>query len=225
MYAVERSAKRCETLRKIVEGAGAGSVVQVMNRDFLDLDPSEYADVGYIVLDPSCSGSGKLSHFTLDFTDPSCTVCSPCVSGMVNREGESDMSAQRLQSLAAVQARLLRHALSFPNVKKVVYSTCSTSPEENEEVIGAVLSDEATFEAEMCLPSWSRRGLDTHEKGRCFLRADPELDLCNGFFVAVLKRKSGGQKKRRTDGKDKGDGDSCKKSQRRKKRKREAEKT
>lgn len=64
MYAVERSAKRCETLRKIVEGAGAGSVVQVMNRDFLDLDPSEYADVGYIVLDPSCSGSGKLSSGT-----------------------------------------------------------------------------------------------------------------------------------------------------------------
>ena len=59
MYAVERSAKRCETLRKIVEGAGAGSVVQVMNRDFLDLDPSEYVEVEYIVLDPSCSGSGK----------------------------------------------------------------------------------------------------------------------------------------------------------------------
>ena len=116
---MERSVKRCETLRKIVDGAGADSVVQVMNRDFLDLNPSEYADVEYIVLDPSCSGSG-----------------------MVNREGESDMSAERLQSLAAVQARLLRHALSFPNVKKVVYSTCSTSSEENEEVIAAVLSDE-----------------------------------------------------------------------------------
>ena len=64
MYAVERSARRCETLRKIVEGAGAGTIVQVMNRDFLDLDPLEYADVEYIVLDPSCSGSGKLSSRT-----------------------------------------------------------------------------------------------------------------------------------------------------------------
>ena len=150
---------------------------------------------------------------------------------MVNREGESDMSAQRLQSLAAMQARLLRHALSFPNVKKVVYSTCSTSSEENEEVIEAVMSDEAAFEAEMCLPTWTRRGLDTHEKGRCFLRADPELDLCNGFFVAVLKRKSGGSKKRRKDGKDKADadGDSCRKNMRRKKPKKkspgDAEKT
>ena len=50
---MERSVKRCETLRKIVDGAGADSVVQVMNRDFLDLNPSEYADVEYIVLDPS----------------------------------------------------------------------------------------------------------------------------------------------------------------------------
>ena len=61
VYAVERSVKRCETLRKIVDGAGADSVVQVMNRDFLDLNPSEYADVEYIVLDPSCSGSGMIS--------------------------------------------------------------------------------------------------------------------------------------------------------------------
>ena len=145
------------------------------------------------------------------------------MSGMVNREGESDMSAERLQSLAAVQARLLRHALSFPNVKKVVYSTCSTSSEENEEVIAAVLSDEdAAFEAETCLPSWHRRGLDAHENGRCFLRADPGLDLCNGFFVAVLKRKGGDRQKRKVeDGQDKADGDSCKKShKKRKKRKR-----
>ena len=63
VYAVERSAKRCETLRKIVDGAGADSVVQVMNRDFLDLNPSEYADVEYIVLDPSCSGSGMASCY------------------------------------------------------------------------------------------------------------------------------------------------------------------
>ena len=129
------------------------------------------------------------------------------------------MSAERLQSLAAVQARLLRHALSFPNVKKVAYSTCSTSSEENEEVIAAVLSDEAAaFEAETCLPSWQRRGLDAHERGRCFLRADPDLDLCNGFFVAVLKRKSGDGQKRKVEGRDKADGDSCKKSHKKRKK-------
>ena len=58
VYAVERSTKRCDTLRKIVECAGAGSIVTVINKDFLDLDPSEYDEVEYIVLDPSCSGSG-----------------------------------------------------------------------------------------------------------------------------------------------------------------------
>ena len=204
MYAIERSAKRCETLRKIVKGAGAGSVVQVMNRDFLDLDPSDYTDVEYIVLDPSCSGSGKISD---QREQEKAIYVTPCIPGMVNREGESDMSVQRLQSLAAVQTRLLRHALSFPSVKKVVYSTCSTSSQENEGVIAAVLSDEDKFEAEMCLPSWSRRGFDTFEKGDYFLRADPDLDLCNGFFVAVLKRKRGGHKKMSKGGKDQADVD------------------
>ena len=136
----------------------------------------------------------RLNEFLLYF------VSEPNFAGMVNREGESDMSATRLQGLAAVQARLLRHALSFPRVKKVVYSTCSTSAEENEEVIGAVLGEkDAAFEAQSCLPSWTRRGLDleTQGDGKCFLRADPELDLCNGFFVAVLKRKRCVRKKGR----------------------------
>jgi len=43
----------------MLEKWGATNVT-VMNKDFTDLDPKEYKDVEYILVDPSCSGSGKL---------------------------------------------------------------------------------------------------------------------------------------------------------------------
>jgi hypothetical protein len=48
-----------------------------------------------------------------------------------------------------------------------------------------------------CLPTWERRGLDNYENGDKFVRADSSVDLCNGFFVAVLERKK--RKKRKNE--------------------------
>ncbi len=58
VYAVERSAKRCRVLRKVLSDSGADGVAEVVNADFLELDPASYPDVQHVVLDPSCSGSG-----------------------------------------------------------------------------------------------------------------------------------------------------------------------
>merc|ERR1712243_69590 len=38
----------------------------------------------------------------------------------------------------------------------------------------------------MSLSSWKRRGFGTY--GDKFIRADPDKDWCNGFFVAVLEK-------------------------------------
>ena len=54
--------------------------------------------------------------------------------GMVGREPEPPPSGERLRRLASLQGMLLRHALSFPAVRRVVYSTCSVTEEENEQV-------------------------------------------------------------------------------------------
>jgi 16S rRNA C967 or C1407 C5-methylase (RsmB/RsmF family) len=51
----------------------------------------------------------------------------------------SHKSKDRLKSLAFYQRKLLVHAMKFPNVKRIVYSTCSINSEENEDVIAAAL--------------------------------------------------------------------------------------
>jgi len=60
IIAIERDAKRFNTLRQTISNARA-SKVSVQRTDFLNLDPSDYEDVKYILVDPSCSGTGMTS--------------------------------------------------------------------------------------------------------------------------------------------------------------------
>ncbi|VDL57600.1 unnamed protein product [Hymenolepis diminuta] len=79
--------------------------------DFLSIDPmtdEAFSDVTAIIVDPTCTGSGLRSK---------------CPELMA--EGEDQEEAGRVERLASLQAKILRHALSFPSVQVVVYSTCS----------------------------------------------------------------------------------------------------
>jgi len=164
--AVERSAKRCDTLRKILDTSRAKAVTTVVNQDFLQVKQEDYCEVSHIVVDPSCSGTG-----------------------MVKRGGGTEPSKERLQQLAVIQVKLLKHALGFPGVRRVVYSTCAVSEEENEEVVKEVMGQVEGWRTVKVLEQWGRRGLG--EAGQDFIRADPSVDLCNGFFVAVFERLEG----------------------------------
>lgn len=88
---------------------------------------------------------------------------------------------------------ILKHALRLPNLVRCVYSTCSIYEIENEGVIQEVISDpefSSKFElVDNILPTWSHRGLNKFEFGQKCLRASPEEDLTNGFFVALFQRK------------------------------------
>ncbi|XP_068759133.1 uncharacterized protein [Montipora capricornis] len=50
---------------------------------------------------------------------------------LVDQEQETAEKKNRLESLATFQLSVLNHALSFPLVKRVVYSTCYVHQEVN----------------------------------------------------------------------------------------------
>ncbi|XP_059011713.1 28S rRNA (cytosine-C(5))-methyltransferase [Mustela lutreola] len=171
IFAFDRDATRLASMATLLARAGV-SCCELAEEDFLAVSPSDqrYRQVQYILLDPSCSGSGMPAR-------------------PLEEPGAGTPSKARLQALAGFQQRALRHALSFPSLQRLVYSTCSLCQEENEDVVwDALQQNPGAFRLAPVLPSWPHRGLSTFPGAEHCLRASPETTLTGGFFVAVLER-------------------------------------
>ncbi|XP_055964233.1 28S rRNA (cytosine-C(5))-methyltransferase [Sorex fumeus] len=171
IFAFDLDAKRLASMATLLARAGV-SCCELAEKDFLSVPPSDqrYQQVQYILLDPSCSGSGMLSR-------------------QLEEPGAGGPSRERLQALAGFQQRALGHALSFPSLRRLVYSTCSLCREENEDVVQEALQQSAgAFRLAPALPSWPHRGLSTFPGAEHCLRASPDTTLTGGFFVAVFER-------------------------------------
>ncbi|SPO30471.1 uncharacterized protein UTRI_06401 [Ustilago trichophora] len=233
IFAFERDAVRYKTLVKRLGAVGAlqanatgitkfstGNVV-AERKDFLTTNPTDFSKVTHMLLDPSCSGSGIVNR--LDFlkedddvedTSPSSSSSSsessPCLDS--GNEGMTKLE-RRLKQLSEFQLLMIRHAFKFPSLRKVVYSTCSIHPQENEEVVIRALDTEEAKQygwtlapRKMVIPSWPVRG----DKETCIKLAGkqtgekvadsvirckpggmgegdkPHVESCNGFFVACF---------------------------------------
>ncbi|XP_057296809.1 28S rRNA (cytosine-C(5))-methyltransferase-like [Hydractinia symbiolongicarpus] len=166
---------RLAIMNKLLRRAEA-TCVNTNHRDFLKVkhDDTMFSNVEYILLDPSCSGSGIVSRMDDLLEDEDTT---------------SATREKRLKGLSGFQTAALSHALTFPHVKKVVYSTCSIHKEENEDVVEKACKRFSTsFRLVNIMPSWKNRGVGEWEEAFKCLRAVPEDDLTNGFFVAMFER-------------------------------------
>uniref|UniRef100_UPI00358FC8ED 28S rRNA (cytosine-C(5))-methyltransferase isoform X1 n=2 Tax=Myxine glutinosa TaxID=7769 RepID=UPI00358FC8ED len=171
IFAVDRDEARLATASTQLLRAGVTCHV-LLHTDFLQLDPHDprFRDVRFLLLDPSCSGSGMLNRH-------------------VGQVDEEKVSPDRLAALSGFQYLALRHALSFPRAQRVVYSTCSLHLQENEEVVQDVLKHfENSFRLVDPLPDWPHRGEGTFPGAALCLRASAHSDLTSGFFVAVFER-------------------------------------
>ncbi|MGN6188945.1 MAG: 16S rRNA (cytosine(967)-C(5))-methyltransferase RsmB [Conexibacter sp.] len=148
VVAVERNARRAEQLRRAVERLRAQSIVRVETADAAE--PRSDGPFDAVLVDPPCSGLGTL-------------------------QGRPDLrwrvAPQAIERLAELQLEILSagaHALKPGGA--LVYSTCTISPRENEQVVERFLARSPQFGLER-----------THQ-------TLPHRDATDGFFYARLRR-------------------------------------
>ncbi|XP_066584129.1 28S rRNA (cytosine-C(5))-methyltransferase [Prorops nasuta] len=173
VYAAEIDKRRFEVLSQQL-GISHATCVVPFNQDALTLNENQCPNIEYILVDPSCSGSGMIDRPKFETDDKA--------------------DPRRLKRLQSFQVILLKHALlNFSSVKRVVYSTCSIHPEENEEVLNDILRDiKGSYKLlntkELLNNNWKNFSSKSYDCGELCLYARPEIDKCNGFFVAVFER-------------------------------------
>lgn len=113
-------------------------------------------------------------------------VDAPCTgTGTLRRNPEIRwrIRAEDPLALQAVQLRILRNsAKSVRRGGRLIYSTCSVEPEENEQVMAQFLREESGWrKAQLEVPGFLRR-----EEGTA--RLWPQRDGADGFFIAAIER-------------------------------------
>lgn len=175
--AVEAEAKRIKPLEENISRLDLHNIA-VVHADIRDAENSISGAAGR-----SCpSGSCRFDRILLD---------APCSAlGVIRRNPDVKYRhhPRDLQRFRDNQAELLRAVSGYLKIGgSMVYSVCSTEPEEGEEVIGAFLHGNRNFsiikgEYEFL------RSFEVGESGRVFYRTYPHEHGMDGFFAARLKR-------------------------------------
>lgn len=170
IVALELHAHRARLLRQLVPSKN----VEVINADALDFAAS--ADFDRVLADVPCSGTGTLAH-------------NPEIKWRLQLEDLANLQGRQLAILRAAMRQVVAGG-------RLVYSTCSLEPEENEEVVKRAVSGEPEFSVIDCRLELERlraegevvwNELDSLVSGR-FLRTIPGVHPCDGFFVTILQK-------------------------------------
>ncbi|XP_050983925.1 putative methyltransferase NSUN7 isoform X2 [Labeo rohita] len=156
----------------------------------LDVSEARLQKVGVVFLMPACSLSAVSNPVDYIMQE--------------NRDlrlmldlSQGSVSPEKLQTLVCQQRKDLQRAVQFPQVRAVLYSTCSVHPEENEEVLKTVLSQTQENHStaspyRLTSPSLLQDSIteddeESEEMKAKFFRLEAS-DHNNGCFLALLTR-------------------------------------
>ena len=169
LVVADLSAPRLETLRKLLPSRIPPGVRLYPVR--LDATGGMPFGVRFdrVLVDAPCSGTGTLAR---------------------NPEIKWRLAPRDVNRLARAQKAMLGNAVSLlaPG-GRLVYATCSLEPEENEQVVEAVLRAATGFRRVTDLPR-EFPTLAPLFDGHGYFRTRPDLHHLDGFFAAVLARRT-----------------------------------
>lgn len=176
IMAVDVSRKRLDAMRKRMPERLAGRIqFEVADATKMELQ----AEWDLILCDVPCSGTGTMAR------NPEIRL----------RVTEADLKRQHARQVAILRAGLR----GLKAGGRLVYSTCSLEPEENEAVTNEVLAAAEGFSlvpvtavldqlaASGVVTAEGRERLRSATEGN-YLRTLPGIHPCDGFFAAVIER-------------------------------------
>ena len=174
VVAVEHHRGRAQALERTAQRMGA-TCVRVRVGDAAE--PQEPGAYDRVLVDPPCSDLGTLAS---------------------RPDARWRKTADQPERLARTQAAILRAgADALAPGGTLVYSTCTISPAENEQVIDSFLADRPEFEAvdlRQAVPVWQ------HPSVPSYLQTLPHRDGTEGFFIAGCGGAQPGDRARRGPG-------------------------
>jgi 16S rRNA (cytosine967-C5)-methyltransferase len=164
VVAVDRNARRLRLVGRACRRLELGNVTTLELDGTSDLGEIAGGPFDRILVDAPCSGLGTLRR---------------------NPDARWRVSPADPASLAETQTALLRRACASLGLGgRVVYSTCTVWPEENEAVIQSVLAEDEGLARSEDAPEAVQKFID----GDGFMRTWPHRHGTDGFFAALLTR-------------------------------------
>ncbi len=170
IFAAELHPHRARLLRRMAPQSN----VHVVTADALALPLA--AEFDRVLADVPCSGTGTLAR-------------NPEIKWRLKLDDLRDLQARQIAILKAA----MRHVAPGG---KLVYSTCSLEPEENEQVVEACLKGNSEFRLVPVVEELKRlqqagelawQDAESLISGD-FLRTIPGVHPCDGFFAAMLQK-------------------------------------
>ena len=173
LYAFDVSDKRLANLTPRLKRSGLSNVFpqRIANENDAKVKRLR-GKIDRVLVDAPCTGLGTLRR---------------------NPDLKSRQDETALAELNAKQRAILASAATLVKPGgRLVYGTCSLLSEENEDIVAQFLAAHADFQAVPVSNILARQGIDMPGKDP-YLHLYPHVHGTDGFFAAVLERKTPGK--------------------------------